>query len=121
MDTTHLSVKSKVWIVVKNFLLLLVPFVGGIIVLYNTVKALTIKTYPIYGIVPIYKRDRRFKTGYRQIGSAKKVIGRKPLTDIEIATHREEGRLLLWFWLGVFVVGFLVWLIRDIIRLSKYE
>jgi alanine-alpha-ketoisovalerate/valine-pyruvate aminotransferase len=61
------------------------------------------------------------KTGYRQIGSTKKVIDRKLLTDIEIRTHRAEGKLLLWFWLGVFVVGFIIWLITDIVRLSKYE
>ena len=114
VESNELSVKSKVWIVVKNFLYLLVPFVGGFIVLYNTIKALTITTYPIYGIVPIYKRDRRFKTGYRQIGSTRKVVDRKPLTDIEIKTHREEGRLLLWFWLVVFVIGFIIWLVRDI-------
>lgn len=61
------------------------------------------KEKPVYGREPVYKADRRYKTGRRLEGYKEVVVGHEPFNELDFKLNKRKGIIRL-IWSGLFLI-----------------
>ncbi len=109
-----------IWVFVALFIaialntymfLFVIPFLFTFYIFVKQIRGYFRKSRNIYGAVPITKSDRRFKRGYRIIGTKTAVTGKIPLTDSEIPIFKAAFKKEIIKWSivnGILIIGIII-------------
>ena len=102
--------KGGIGVVLKGFLIQIIPFIGSISVLIRGISYLFTNTAKVYDIVANKVPDRRYKEGYRIEGATYvKTEDKRYLNEFEIKRIRGRGiSYILSFFLFIFI-GWLIY------------
>jgi len=91
--------------------LFVIPFLFTFYILVKQIRGYFRKSRNIYGTVPITKSDRRFKRGYRIIGTKTVVTGKVLLTDLEIPIFKAAFKKEIIKWIivnSILIIGIII-------------
>lgn len=86
---------------------------------YKAFKRFFAKTKPVYGEKPVFKSDRRYKSGQKASGYSLEIIGHEPMNSAEIAATKKLG--INRFIIGSLLLAINIWLIVVALNSPEFQ
>lgn len=93
--------------------IIFLPPLGSLIVFIRALITRNKKDHPVYSLKPVYKSDKRYKTGVREVGKKWVVTGKRDLSDDELLKNKKLSKID-FIVNGIFVIPFLIMTILSI-------